>query len=169
MNQVLNDNRKFKAMTADEADALFAEIATIELEAVSIGADGDAEVQKIKDVFEKLLYNAKLELPEKVEFLTAYIQANPERFKKPRARKTPEGQYGLRSVSNLEINDEQEVITYAKGAGMPELLDITTKINKPALLKAINEGHIIKGVSVASGERAFYKIAQELLAKAKGK
>jgi phage host-nuclease inhibitor protein Gam len=169
MNQVLADNRKLKMMTAEAADALFAEIATIELEAATIGADGDAQIQKIKECYEGLLQNAKLDLPEKVEFLTAYILANSERFQKPRARKTPEGQYGLRSVSNLEINDDQEVINYAKGAGMPELLDITIKINKPALLKAINEGHIIKGVSVASGEREFYKVAQELLARAKGK
>ena len=169
MNQVLNDNRKFKSMTADEADALFAEIATIELEAVSIGADGDAEVQKIKDVFEKLLYNAKLELPEKVEFLTAYIQANSERFQKPRARKTPEGQYGLRTVSNLEITDEQEVLKYLRGAGMDECLEVSVKVVKPAVIKAINEGHKIPGCQVISGERAFYKIAQELLAKAKGR
>lgn len=169
MNQVLNDNRKYKAMTAEEADKLFAEIAELELAAAAIGADGDAAVQALKDKYERLLAEAKFQLPEKATELTAYILANSERFQKPRARKTPEGQYGLRAVSNLEISDDQEVIAYAKGAGMPELLDITIKINRPALLKAINEGHIIKGVSVVSGERAFYKVAQELLAKAKGK
>ena len=37
MNQVLTDNRKYKAMTADEADKLFAEIAELELAAAAIG------------------------------------------------------------------------------------------------------------------------------------
>ena len=169
MNQVLTDNRKYKAMTADEADKLFAEIAELELAAAAIGADGDAEVQKLKDKYESLLAETKFQLPEKVTELTAYIQANPERFQKPRARKTPEGQYGLRSVSNLEINDELAIYNYAKEQGMTELFVTTVKINKDAVLKAINEGHPIPGAQLVSGERAFYKIAQELLAKAKGK
>lgn len=169
MNQVLNDNRKFKAMSADEADRLFAEIAEIELAAAAIAADGDSEVQRVKDRYEQLMGQAKMELPEKVALLTAYIQANPERFQRPRARKTPEGQYGLRTVSNLEVTDESKVYEYVKGAGMSECFEIKTVLKKDAVQKAINEGHQIPGAQVVSGVRTFYKVAQELLAKAKGK
>ncbi|MCX6983488.1 MAG: host-nuclease inhibitor Gam family protein, partial [Lentisphaerae bacterium] len=150
-------------------DGLFCEIVEMELTAASIGADGDAEVQKIKDRYEKLLARTKFQLPEKVTELTAYILANSERFQKPRARKTPEGQYGLRSVSNLEISDESKVYAYVKGAGMNECFEIKVVLKKDAVLKALNEGHQIPGAEIVSGERAFYKVAQELLQKAKGK
>ncbi len=169
MNQVLIDNRKFKAVDADEADALFAEIAGIELQAAAIGADGDAEVQRLKDKYEKLLTDAKLGLEEKVEFLTQYIQANTDRFQKPRARKTPEGTYGLRTVSNLEIEDPKALLIYAKENNLTDLYEINVTLNKKAIQKAISEGMTIPGARIADGERAFYKINQELLSKAKGK
>ena len=169
MNQVLNDNRKFKAMTSDEADALFAEIAELELQAAAIGADGDAAMQTLKTKYEQWLAEAKFQLPEKVTKLSAYILANSERFAKPRARKTPEGQYGLRSVSNLEINDESKVYAYVKGAGMNECFEIKVVLKKDAVLKALNQGEPIPGAQVVTGERAFYKVSQELVQKAKNK
>ena len=169
MNRVLNDNRKMQSMTADEADRLFAEIAELELQAAAIGADGDAAMQTLKTKYEQWLAEAKFQLPEKVTELTAYILANSERFQKPRARKTPEGQYGLRSVSNLEISDGSKVYAYVKGAGMNECFEIKVVLKKDAVLKALNEGHQIPGAEIVSGERAFYKVAQELLQKAKGK
>ncbi len=168
MTTVMNDNRKYKAMTADEADALFAEIARIELSIAKIAAAGDRELAKVKEKFAAQLEPMKSELPGKVEKLKSYVEANKERFLKPRARKTPDGQYGLRTVSNLDIEDETKLLAWAREHGiLGELFETEYKVRKDAVTTALNDGTELPGCEVQSGERAFYKVSAELMSAAR--
>lgn len=166
MNNVLSDNRKYKAMTAAEADALLEKIVGHKIEEVKLAAAYEKKLAAIKSEFEdkaepirKLMGGLALELE-------AYILANPERFAKPRARKTLFGSYGLRTVSSLEITDEQAVIAAARMQTLPLFTEII-KVDKKAVEKAISEGYDVPGAEIQSGERAFYKESKELLDQAK--
>lgn len=168
MTTVMNDNRKYKSMTADEADALFAQIAKLELEVAKIAAAGDRELARIKDKYVAQLEPMKAELPGLVEKLKNYVGANKERFIKPRARKTEMGQYGLRNVSNLSIEDETRLLSWAREHNtLPELFDTIYKVRKEAVANQLSNGQELPGCEMQSGERAFYKVSQELVSAAK--
>ena len=169
MNQVLSDNRKFKAMSVLDGDALFAEIAKLELEIVKISAAGDRERARIYDKYDAMMAGAKAALPEKTAALMAYIQANPDRFVKPRARKTPNGSYGMRNVPPvLEISDADALIKWVKDNSMPHLCEVAIKLNKKNIETAISDGQEVAGAHISPpGERTFHKVSQDLMDQAK--
>jgi len=166
MNSVLHDNRKYKAMKADEADALLKEIVELRIEEVRLAAIYEKKCAAIKSEYEEKAAPITGIIKDKAAELEAYINANPERFQKPRARKTLFGSYGLRSVSGLEITDELTVIQVARRRGLPLYTEVT-KIDKKAIENAINAGEDIPGAQIVSGERAFFKEDKALLDKAR--
>ena len=166
MNIVLRDNRKYKAMTAAEADALLEEIVKMSIEDTRQAAIYDKKLAAIKSEFEDKVNPLRTLMKQQAAELEAYINANPERFAKPRARKTPFGSYGLRSVSSLEITDEAAVIAIVKAKALPLYTEVI-KLDKKAVEKAICDGHSIPGAEIQSGERAFYKANKELIDAAK--
>jgi phage host-nuclease inhibitor protein Gam len=154
-------------MPVEDADALFADIAKLELEIVKIKAAGDLEVAKVTAKYELKIAELAPVLQEKSNTLTSYIQANPERFIKPRARKTPFGTYGMGKVSNLEIVNEELILKYAKDNELPQLYETKTKIEKAAVKKMIEDGFSIPGATINKGERVRITISQDLMDQAK--
>jgi len=162
MTTVLNDNRKYRSMTEAEADTIFAEIARLEI-----------EITKTVSGYEKRLNALKMECTDKIaadtekleeleKDLCAYIDANKDRFVKPRARKTTFGKYGLRSVTNVEIKDEQRVIEFADRHGL-YLYKIEKKVDKTAVREALLADKPVTGAFIKSGEESFYNVAKSLI------
>jgi len=166
MNNVLSDNRKYKAMTAAEADKLLETIVGHSIDGVKLASAYEKKMAALKAEFEEKAEPISKLIKANAAELEAYILANPERFLKPRARKTLFGSYGLRTVTNLEITDELAVIRLAREKALPLFTEVI-KLDKKAVEKAISEGVKIPGAEIQTGERAFYKESKELIDQAK--
>ena len=158
----LHDNRTYKAMTVADADALFREIALLTVRIEKIAAGYEKRIAEMKAAANRETEGLEADLHGKVAVLTAYIQNNPERFVKPRQHQTDYGKYGIRTVSNLEIVDEEAVKLAVKAQGIPALV-VTEKLDKKALEKAISDGQTIDGCELRRGEIASYTVAKALL------
>lgn len=158
----LTDNRVFRAMTVQDADALFREIALLTVKIGKIEAGYEKKIADLKAAANRETEELEDELRWKVARLTSYIQANPERFIKPRQHATDYGKYGVRTVSNLEITDEEAVKLAVKAHGIPALI-VTEKLDKKALEKAIGDGQEIRGCELRRGEIASYTVAKALM------
>lgn len=161
MRTKLADNRKYKGMTIEEADELFQKVALLEIQREKIHANYEKKIADLKLNCERELETISLELEYSSQELSAYILANPERFVKPRQRKTEYGQYGLRNVSSIRILDASSAIMDVKAQKIPAIV-ITEKLDKKALEKAILSGKNISGVIVEKGEIASYKVTKAL-------
>lgn len=168
MTTRLNDNRAVLAMTAEEADALFQQIAETEIAAAAEAAQYEKELAAVKSrAADAQAQHAAILRPLR-DRLTAYINARPERFAKPRMRKTEWGSYGLRSVTNVEIVDEMAAMISVKAQGIPAVV-MTEKLDKKALEAAISDGKAISGVEIRTGEIAKYIVTKALLDNARNK
>ena len=160
--QRLSDNRAMRAMTVQEADALFQDIALLTVKIEKTKAQYEKRIAELKAAAGRDTEGPEAELREKVAKLTAYINANPERFIKPRQHQTDYGKYGVRTVSNLEITDEEAVKMAVKAHGIPALI-VIERLDKKALEKAIGDGADLDGCELRRGEIASYTVAKALL------
>ena len=162
----INDNRPALAMSSYDADRIFQEIAEITIAATAAAAEADkrladikAQAAEVRSDYQKLLAPLETKLQD-------YISAHPERFIKPRMRKTEFGQYGLRSVTNLEITDEIAAMISVKSQGIQAVI-VTEKLDKKAIEKAISDGKTITGAEIRSGEVVKYDVKKELIDRVK--
>lgn len=159
----LADPREIDAMTADQADQLFAELAQAEIRVKKAQA---AAEKKIADVKARCLEDTEQDartVKELAERLTAYVLAHRERFAKPRQRKTPFGKYGLRTATRLQVADEQALVRLSDERGL-DLASVAVKIDKAAVTKALADGIDLKGLAqVVSGDVASYDVDKKLL------
>ena len=160
--QRLSDNRAMRAMTVQQADAVFRDIALLTVKIEKIKAGYEKRIAELKAAGERETEGLDAELREKVSVLTAYINANPERFIKPRQHQTDYGKYGFRSATKLEVIDEEAIKLSVKAQGIPALV-VIEKLDKKALEKAISDGQTVDGCELRRGEIASYTVAKALL------
>ena len=158
----LSDNRALRAMTVQQADALFQEIALLTVKIEKTKAQYEKRIAELKAAAGRETEAPEAELREKVATLNHYILANPERFIKPRQHQTDYGRYGVRTVSNIEITDEEAVKLAVKAQAIPALV-VIEKLDKKALEKAIGDGLSIPGCEMRRGEVASYTEAKALM------
>ena len=151
---VLQDNRKFQAMTVAEADAIFQRIALLEATIKRESSAADKKKAEIAIALQEKIAPALEERDELVETLTFYIQANPDRFIKPRKHKVGEmGAYGIETdPAKTVINDKLAVVEYAREHGL-DLYEEDFKINKKAVETAISVGECTGGRLLQDGRR----------------
>lgn len=152
----LGDNRKYRAMTAEEADKIMQNIALLEAEIEIIKSRTEKKIAELKSASTAAIEPLELKKSDMEQELGEYVNANGERFIKVRTRKTAFGTYGKRTVSNLNIYDEEKVLEYAKQNNLDFLYKIEYKVEKKAVEKAITDGIFPangQGARIESGER----------------
>ncbi len=158
----INDNRAALAMTGEDADRVFQNLAETVIAATVAAAQADEQIAAIKAQAAEVREEYMKIIKPLETTLEDYINAHPERFIKPRMRKTEFGQYGLRSVTNLEISDEIAAMISCKAQGIQAIV-VTEKLNKKAVEKAISDGRQITGCEIRTGEIVKYDVRRELL------
>ena len=163
----INDNRAAKAMTAEEADSLFQQLAERIIEATATAARYEKRLAALKaEAAENRKLDMKTIKPLEQQ-LESYINAHPQRFQRPRMRATEFGKYGLRTVTNLEITDEAACAASVKAQQIPAIV-VTERLDKKAMEKAISDGHTITGAEIRQGEIMKYDVKKDLLDRVKG-
>lgn len=161
--QRLSDNRALRAMTVQQADALFQEIALLTVKIEKTKAQYEKRIAELKAAAGRETEAPEAELREKAALLKDYMKEHEERFIQPRQHKTEYGCYGFRNVSKLEITDEEAIIKYARDNGHDDLILLKVKLDERALKKAIGDGLLIPGCEMRRGEVASYTVAKALM------
>ncbi len=158
----LADNREYQQMSVEDADKLFSRIAVLTAKVDRSAADTEKRIADLKAAHENRTADDREELKELVAGLTEYIGAHPARFLKPRQHKTPFGRYGLRSVTDVRIVDEQFVMAFSDEHQLA-LYTVTRKVEKTAVAKAIAERGEVPGAKIVAGDVASYTVDKSVL------
>lgn len=162
----LADTRKDD--TLQDADQVLARIRELTCQKEVIVAKAEKKISDVTQAAVAKVEPIEEELAKLTERLTAFILTHKELFKKPRKRKTADGTYGLRHVSNLEITDQDAVLQHVLRRGLHDCLNIKRTLVKGELRKAIEEDlEIIQGCKVVTGQVASYDVNKALIEKAK--
>lgn len=153
----LEDTRIYQAMTVEDGDRLFGELAVLEVRILAKTSSADKRIAEIKQKTAEDTAELESLLARKQEELKEYIKAHPERFEKPRMRKTEFGKYGLRNADKIAIEDEDAVIRYADDMGL-DLYKTTKKAVAEKIKEALSAGVKVPGVRKISGEVASYTV-----------
>jgi phage host-nuclease inhibitor protein Gam len=100
--------------------------------------------------------------------LSAYIQAHPERFQKPRHHACDGGKFGLQTSAEVVIANEEALAERLLEDGLTDCVEIKYTFNKTALKKRIEAGQTFPGATLKKGDIAHYTISRELIDQAKG-
>lgn len=158
----LNDDRESQQMTVEQADSLFARLAVLDARIKRAAAETDQKIAALKKSYEERTAEDADQARQLAEELKGYISAHRDRFVKPRQRKTPFGQYGLRTATETRILDEQLVMEFSDKRDLG-LYSVIRKIDKTAVGKAIAEYGEVAGAKLVSGDVASYTVAKSVL------
>ncbi len=159
----LADPRGLDAMTAEQADALFAELAQADIRVKKAQAAAEKRIADIKERCAQETAADQEAVAALAERLSAYILAHRDRFLKPRQRKTEYGKYGLRTSTRTDILDEDALRAISDERGLG-LYRVEAKIDKKAVEKALADGEDLGDAArVVSGDVASYDVSRDLL------
>ena len=158
---ILTSARNCRAMTVAQADELFRNIAMNTIRIKKINAEYENRIAAQKAAAERETKPLREELDHLVADLDQYIRFHPERFIKPRQHVTDYGKYGLRTVSSLEILDEEAVKASIRTENIPALI-VIERLDKKALEKALSEGKAIQGCEFRTEETVSYTLIRAL-------
>ena len=144
---VLCDNRKYQAMTVEEADALFLDLARHKAAVEREAARYKQRLAELEAAHrEKIALDvAAVEALE--QELGAYIRANPARFLKPRKHQVGQiGSYGITTdPAVVKIEDKAAFVAFALEQGYDDLCRVERTPDKDAAAKRIAAGEVIPG------------------------
>ena len=158
----LSDSRPLRVIPVEQADRLFQSVALATVTINKTKAAYEKRIAELKAKCEEELAGQVALLAEAESMLKDYIIAKPERFVKPRQRITEYGKYGLRTVSNVEITNAEDVKNACIAQGIDAVIYIE-KLDKKALEKALLDGAAIPGCELRQGEIASYTVAKALM------
>ena len=143
----LQDNRKYQAMTVQEADELFLQIARIKAKIEKETASHKAKLAELELAHKNKLSASLAEKDALEAELSAYILANPDRFEKP--RKHVVGQIGTYGITTdpafVEITCADTVLTFALDNGYDDIQRVTRSVDRNAVARRIADGEEIPG------------------------
>jgi hypothetical protein len=159
MPTLLADTR---TTTLDDAKTIFANLAQAEISLAKLDAQYELKIAKLKAEHDANATTLRLVRDAHAHRLTTFILANPDKFVKPRAVATDFGRFGRRTVSNVEILDPAEVVTWAVLTQSLDTIKTTQSPIKPAIAKRLRAGETIPGCRMVDGEEAFYAVDKAL-------
>ena len=99
--------------------------------------------------------------------ISSFITDHRDAFVKPRTRKTQFGEYGLRTVSEVVIEDEDALVDLLMDRGYVECVEVLHKLQRPAIKKRLEAGESLTGARVNTGDTGVLKVAQSVIAAAR--
>ena len=95
-----------------------------------------------------------------------FILANRHLFSERRTHATPDGKFGLREASRLEVTNADALLERILDNGYDDCVKITRSLVKPAITRRLKDGEDFPGCHVQTGDVAFYDVSKVLISKA---
>ncbi len=157
------DQRDIDAMTDEQADELFAELAMADIRARKAQAAAEKKIADVKARCQEETEEDRQTVKRLAEQLAQYVMAHRGRFVKPRQRKTPYGKYGLRTATRLQVADEEALVDLSNERGLG-LTTVAVRLDKGAVAHALGDGIDLQGLAeIVCGDIASYDIDRRLL------
>ena len=147
---IIEDNRKYQAMTVEEVDDIFLRAGRVE---AMIERETATHKKKLAEL--ELAHKSKMDalLAEKRQLraeLDRAIMANQDRFEKPKTHQVGNvGSYGIKqATAYVVIKDADAVIAFALEHGYDDIIITTHTPNKRGIMKRIRAGEEIPGAEM---------------------
>lgn len=162
----LSDNRTAIA-DLDGAKTIMQEIAKLTCELAHQEARVEKRIMAIKDDLAERTSIAREQLASLQESLGEFILANKDLFQKPRKVKSEFGEFGLQTVTELVVSDEDELLTFLMDRGYHDCMKVTRTIIKKQVAERM-EVETFPGCALKTGDTAVCKVAKALVDEARG-
>lgn len=153
----------------DEAKQSMAAIARLECEIAQSAALAEKQIVAAKGHHAARVVQKEEIRHEHELALTGFILANKTLFKKPRKITTEFGSFGLQTVTDLVVTNEETAVQACLERGYEDCLKIVRTILKKAAQVRLDAGESIPGLQIRTGDTAVYKVAKALLDEAREK
>jgi len=155
------------ADSLDEAKRLMAEVRRLTCAREVVVARAEKRIQQTTAAATKETEQIDSELGNVSEQLATFILANRALFAKPRAVKTSDGSFGLRTATQVEITNKNAALDYILDCGYDDCIRISRSLVKHKIAARIQNGENIKGCELRCGDIAYYKVAKALIEEAR--
>jgi hypothetical protein len=152
--------------TLEEARTAFAVYAVTAKEVAVYDARFDRDLAKRRATHESVTAIPRGEMAAIRERLVAFVSANRQLFEKPRTDKSPLGEFGLRTATELVIQDEEALVQSILERGYDDCMEVVRRPVKSALRKRIEAGETFPGAQVNTGDTVVCKVASDVIARA---
>jgi hypothetical protein len=149
--------------TLEDADHIFQELAMATKTLRVADARLELKIAKIQELHAEQTTALRLRVDGIKAELAAFVAGHEGLFEKPRTRKSAFGEYGLRTATELEVQDEDAMLDAVKHAKYYECFSIVYKVDKTNIRKRVVEGEKIPGCTVKTGNTVVCKVAKALL------
>lgn len=159
----MNRLKDLRIMTTEQADTIMARLARTETSIELYKARANSRIATIKAELVEKIGPLEAERDSLGAAIRQFIESFRSLFSKPRKRKTEAGEYGLQTVTSVEIADEKKLLDHLMECGYDDCFETIYKLKKPAIKKRMDDGCALPGVAVSTGDTAVYKVNPELI------
>lgn len=152
-----------KISNLDDADGIMSLISERQCALAIVTARAEKRILAIKQNVAAETAPLAAEIDALEQSLSAYIQANPEHFVKPRQRKCSYGTYGLRTVTEVDITDDASCLKHVVSSHLTDCYKTVMSLIRSGLESRLKAGENIPGCRLKTGDTATYKIAKSLI------
>jgi phage host-nuclease inhibitor protein Gam len=99
--------------------------------------------------------------------IAAYIVQHPAEFQRPRRHRCPDGIFGLRTSSRLDVRDRDKLLDHILDCGYDDCVKIKRSLNVEGIKTRIMNGERMPGASIQTGDIAFYEVEKQLVEEAR--
>jgi hypothetical protein len=160
MNDRLADLR---LASLDEARDTMREIALVTKRLAVSNARHEKKVADLAASHEADTEGRRLALDRLREDLGVFVERNKQLFQDPRTVKTEFGEFGLRTVSDLVLLNDEQALQHVMERGYVDCFETIHKLVKPALRKRLEAEEPIPGAMVRSGDTVVCKVSKTLI------
>jgi len=153
--------------TLDETKTLFNELAQHCIALAVRDAQLEKRVAKLKAEYATETAEFRKDIEDMERVLSEFILGNRDLFKDPRKVKTHFGSFGLQTVNDVVIEDEEAAKKAVVKRQFEDCFQLALRLVKTGLKARLDAGEKIPGVVVRSGDTAVYKVEKALIDRAK--
>lgn len=162
-NTRIADTRTASSDDLAAAKLLLQDIALQTLDKNLVEAEAEVAIAEIKTVVETKTGPIRDRIQSNQDRLARFITAHPDLFQKPRAVKTVHGEFGLRTVTDVVVDDDEALVEWLLSNGHDQAVQVIRKAVKTAVRELLELGHQVPGAAIRTGDIAFVKVSKTWL------
>jgi len=151
----------------EDAERIMSQIRKLTCEREIIIARAEKKIALITSQAETQTRHLDNQLDAAGEQMKDFILANRSMFRNPRRHKTPDGDFGMRTASKLNVDDADQALNHVLESGYFDCMKVTRKLVKARLRARIEDGEDIPGCHISRGEVADYTVNKALVERAR--
>lgn len=162
-------------LTLEDTDRMMEEYARVAARKAALEARIERRIVELKAAEQPKLDNLDAAMTALREAIAIYISTHPTEFRRPRTRKTSFGEYGLRTVTSLEVppTNIPDLLAALVHEQMTDCYRESISLVKPACLERIQTSASDEaffrahGVAAKTGDTVVLKVSKSLIDQAR--